>query len=103
MLQRLLLAVLLSSHIALLAWSAARHSATLNEPAHLVAGLSHWKFGRFDLYRVNPPLVRMVAAIPITIVDTTKIGPTLRRRRARDPYSKWGVILWTQTSETRSV
>jgi len=68
MLQRLLLAVLLSSHIALLAWSAARHSATLNEPAHLVAGLSHWKFGRFDLYRVNPPLVRMVAAIPITIV-----------------------------------
>lgn len=30
-----------------------------------MAGLSHWKFGRFELYRVNPPLVRMVAALPV--------------------------------------
>ena len=27
--------------------------------------LSHWEFGRFELYRVNPPLVRMVAALPV--------------------------------------
>lgn len=48
----------------LLAWSAWRHSPTLNEPAHLVAGISNWRFGRFELYRVNPPLVRMLAALP---------------------------------------
>jgi hypothetical protein len=30
-----------------------------------VAGLSHWKFGRFEVYRVNPPLVKMVAALPV--------------------------------------
>jgi len=53
----------------LLAYSAYVHSPTLNEPAHLVAGLSHWKFGRFELYRVNPPLVRMVAALPVMTAD----------------------------------
>ncbi len=57
--------VLLFIHTGLLAYSAYVHSPTLNEPGHLVAGLSHWKFGRFELYRVNPPLVRMVAALPV--------------------------------------
>lgn len=42
-----------------------RHSPTADEPAHLVSGWSHWKLGRFDLYRVNPPLVRLVASIPL--------------------------------------
>jgi hypothetical protein len=49
----------------LLAYSAAVHSPTLNEPAHLAAGISHWQLGRFELYRVNPPFVRMVAALPV--------------------------------------
>jgi hypothetical protein len=57
--------LLLAVHAGLLAYSATRHSPTLNEPGHLVAGLSHWKFGRFELYRVNPPLVRMIAALPV--------------------------------------
>ncbi|MCA8992738.1 MAG: glycosyltransferase family 39 protein [Planctomycetaceae bacterium] len=57
--------VLLLIHAALLAYSATRHSPTFDEPGHLVAGLSHWDFGRFELYRVNPPLVRMVAALPV--------------------------------------
>lgn len=43
----------------------------VDEVAHLPAGISHWKFERFDLYRVNPPLVRLVAAIPSTLVDYT--------------------------------
>jgi len=60
--------VLLAIHTGLLAYSAYVHSPTLNEPGHLVAGLSHWEFGRFELYRVNPPLVRMVAALPVMAV-----------------------------------
>ena len=60
--------LLLVIHSGLLAYSAYVHSPTLNEPGHLVAGLSHWKFGRFELYRVNPPLVRMVAALPVMAV-----------------------------------
>lgn len=60
--------VLVLVHTALLAYSAYIHSPTLNEPGHLVAGLSYWKFGRFDVYNVNPPLVRMVAALPVIAV-----------------------------------
>ncbi|MDQ3332738.1 MAG: glycosyltransferase family 39 protein [Planctomycetota bacterium] len=56
---------LLSVHAGLLAYAATRHSPTLNEPGHLVAGLSYWEFGRFEVYRVNPPLTRLVAALPV--------------------------------------
>ncbi len=60
--RRAAVVLLLAVHAGLLAWSAARHSPNANEPAHLAAGISHWEFGRFDLYQVNPPLVRMVAS-----------------------------------------
>lgn len=55
---------LLGIQTLLLAYSAWAHSPTLNEPAHLAAGIRHWQSGQFDLYRVNPPLVRLVAALP---------------------------------------
>ena len=58
-------ALLLTVQAGLLAYNAYMHSPTLNEPAHLAAGISHWQFGRFELYRVNPPLVRVVAALPV--------------------------------------
>jgi hypothetical protein len=57
--------VAVSVHIILLAWSAYKHTPVLSEVGQLPAGISHWTFGRFDLYRVNPPLVRMIAAIPV--------------------------------------
>ena len=60
--------LLLAIHTGLLAYSAYVHSPTLNEPGHLVAGLSYWKFGQFDVYNVNPPLVKMVAALPVMAV-----------------------------------
>lgn len=52
-------------HTAILTRIAFVTSPNLDELAHLPSGISHWEFGRFDLYRVNPPLVRMVAAIPV--------------------------------------
>ncbi len=61
-------ASLLIIHATLLAYSATRHSPTLLEPAFLASGLSHWEYGRFELFRVNPPLVRMVAALPVMAV-----------------------------------
>lgn len=60
--------LLLSIQTGLLAYSAYVHSPTLNEPGHLVAGLSYWKFGCFDVYNVNPPLVKLVAALPVLAV-----------------------------------
>lgn len=53
----------------MLAWSAASLSPTIDEVAHLPAGLHHLQHGRFLLYRVNPPLVRAVAALPVLILD----------------------------------
>ena len=63
--RRLLLPALLAIHAGLLAYGAAVHSPSIDEVGHLAAGLSHWQFGKFDLYHVNPPLVRMVAAVPV--------------------------------------
>lgn len=65
---RRVLGLLLLIHTAILAYCAYVHSPTLNEPAHLVAGLTHWKFARFDVYNVNPPLIKMVAALPVMLV-----------------------------------
>ncbi len=59
--------LLLGIHAVLLAYASTRQSPTVLEPASLVAGLSHWEFGRFEVFRVNPPLVRMVAALPVMI------------------------------------
>ncbi len=59
---------LLGLHGLLLACSAARQSPTFNEPGHLVAGVSVWHFGRFDVYSVNPPLVRGVAGLPVVLI-----------------------------------
>jgi 4-amino-4-deoxy-L-arabinose transferase-like glycosyltransferase len=62
---RLAAIAILAIHAGLLAWGAYRHSITIDEMAYLPAGISHWDFGRFDLFCVNPPLVRVVAAAPL--------------------------------------
>ena len=51
----------------LLAWSGLRHSPTYDEVAHLPAGITHWH-GDLSLFRVNPPLTRMIAAIPAVVL-----------------------------------
>jgi len=53
---------LLAIQTALLVYRAGTESYTRNEHAHLAAGVSHWKFGNYDLFRVNPPLIRSLAA-----------------------------------------
>ena len=64
-----------------MAWA---NSPVHNEVGHLPAGLSHWQNGTFQLYRVNPPLVRMIAALPVLwakpVTDWTQIydGPRSR-------------------------
>lgn len=62
---RACLALLLIAQAGLLGWGATRHSPAIDEVGHLAAGLHHWKTGSYDLYRVNPPLVRLVATAPL--------------------------------------
>ncbi len=64
---RPLVALLLLIHAGLLMWSGYSHSPGTDEPGHLVAGIAIWQKGRYDLYRVNPPLVKMVAAAPVVL------------------------------------
>lgn len=54
-------------HIVLVASSARLQSPTWDEIGHVAAGLSHWQLGRFNLYCVNPPLVRMIGALPFGV------------------------------------
>lgn len=62
-----ILAVLILTHLGLTGFLTYWYSPTLDEVAHLPAGLSVWRFGTTDLYRVNPPLVRSLAAVPILV------------------------------------
>lgn len=64
-----LVVLILAVHGGLLGFGAWQHTPSVDETGHLAAGLSHWEFGVFDLYRVNPPLVRLVAALPVYFGD----------------------------------
>lgn len=58
---------LLFTQTLLLGYAAIRQSPNANEPGHLAAGVSNWQLGRFELYRVNPPLIRMTGALPVIL------------------------------------
>lgn len=83
-------------HVALLAWGAHRHSPTIDEWGHLPAGLMYWREGRHDVYRVNPPLVRAVATLPL-LVDgprTDGIAPLADGPRRSEELA--GLYLYTR-------
>jgi hypothetical protein len=65
------LIIVLLIHTGLLAWSAGRHSPTIDEVGHFSAGLSHWRLNRFELYNVNPPFVRAVATALLLVNGTS--------------------------------
>lgn len=56
----------------LLAAGAWLNSPAMDEPAHLVSGINHWETERFELFKVNPPLVRMLAAVPVMLVGLSE-------------------------------
>jgi 4-amino-4-deoxy-L-arabinose transferase-like glycosyltransferase len=69
-----------------LAIMAARvETPTVDEFAHLPAGCAYWTQGRFDLYAKNPPLVKMVMALPV--VAAGAVVPTLHR--PMDAWTPW--------------
>ena len=84
---RVLLGSILALHTVLLALNALWMSPTLDEPAHLVAGISHWRFCDFSLYRVNPPLVRLVASVPAMLFGYSMDFPeTLNDQLSRNEF-----------------
>ncbi len=65
--RRVAFAVTIAIYSLALAYSASRHSPVYDESAHLAAGLAQWEFGDCRLYRANPPLARLVGAIPVVL------------------------------------
>jgi hypothetical protein len=64
-----LVVLMLAIQTGLLAHSAWCHSPTVDEVAHLPAGTNIWQNGRFDLYHVNPPLIKALAAAPVLLAQ----------------------------------
>ena len=56
---------ILAIYLCLLIRAITVNSPVMSEDALLASGVSHYKCSRFDLYRVNPPLVRLLAAYPV--------------------------------------
>lgn len=90
---------LLSIHTGLLIYSAYVHSPTLDEPAHLVAGLSIWRFGQYEIYSVNPPLVKMAAALPVVAVGYDEDWSGFYRGSGARPEFRMGEDFVTANGE----
>jgi Dolichyl-phosphate-mannose-protein mannosyltransferase len=56
---------LLALHYALAAHSMLQENPTVDEVVHMPAGITYWQKGTFRLYHHNPPLVKLVAALPV--------------------------------------
>ena len=73
------LSLLLVVHAALLTVSAARNSVTVDEYAHLPAGLAYLKYGEWSIYHQSPPLLRMWAAWP-ALLGGAEVPPATKFR-----------------------
>lgn len=60
---------LLSVHVLLIGLAAPRNAVTIDEFVHLPAGISYWHFGQFWAYHHNPPLVRLLFALPAVLTS----------------------------------
>lgn len=81
------LALMFVMHFALVGYLSWTRSPNVDEAAHLAAGLYHWQTGCFDVYRVNPPLVRMVATFPLR--SESPRWPTGNLLGISDERSEW--------------
>jgi hypothetical protein len=61
------IAIVLALHLALIIPITWTSSPNCDELGHLASGIYHWQAGKFDAYRVNPPLFRLWCTIPIVL------------------------------------
>ncbi len=58
---------MLGLHVWLLVHGCFKNFPNRDEIGHLPASVSYWKFGRFDLYEVNPPITQLFAGLPAAV------------------------------------
>jgi hypothetical protein len=70
-------------HATLLVISATRDSVVFDESAHLAAGCAYLRYDEFAIYNQNPPLLRMIAALPVMLAHP--VIPHADRYRKEQP------------------
>jgi len=65
----LAVAGLLAVHLALAERSLITENPTVDEVVHMPAGITYWQKHTFRLYHHNPPLVKLIAALPVVLSD----------------------------------
>ncbi len=80
----LAVATVLGAHLALAERSLLSENATVDEVAHLPAGVTYWDKHTFRLYHHNPPLVKMIAALPVWLASPV-LEPLYQRRAWTQP------------------
>jgi glutamine amidotransferase-like uncharacterized protein/4-amino-4-deoxy-L-arabinose transferase-like glycosyltransferase len=68
MFKRLVIVLLIIVHVIFLVLLSFKDSPTNIEIAHLPSGLSHWEHGTFYYFKQNPPLVRLIASLPVSFI-----------------------------------
>src|SRR5689334_17262544 len=77
---------LLVLHYALAVRSLLQENPTVDEVVHLPAGVTYWQKGTFRLYHHNPPLFKLVAALPVVWAGPiTEPLYTMPSWRSKDP------------------
>jgi hypothetical protein len=85
-------------------WFIRTQSFTVDEPEHIVAGLEAWRYGEFKQWHDQPPLARLLFAIPLLRTDWSyayigqqvhpiQPGPEVWLHRARAMNLLFGVAL----------
>lgn len=87
------IAGLLLSHLGLLLGNIWLHSSTGYEQMHLASGIVAWRTGRFQAYSVNPPLVRLVAALPAVLFYSEAELPLVEDTTVFRPEASLGLQL----------
>jgi hypothetical protein len=83
---RLIAGLLLAVHAGLLLHALRLHSVTIDEASHIPAGLVHWHAGTHAAFRVNPPLPRMLATVPLLLTNCQWVGDG--PRETDDPHQR---------------
>ncbi len=89
---------LLALHYALAARSLLQENPTVDEVVHMPAGITYWQKGTFRLYHHNPPLFKLIAALPVVLAHPeTEPLYAMRSWRSKDPsaitFSQWFAAL----------
>jgi hypothetical protein len=75
---------------------AERNGPTIDEPGHLAAAIVYAECSDFSLYRVNPPLVRLVAGLPLLGFDLPIDDLKLSKHQGSRPEMDDGQMLMVE-------